>query len=366
MNVYIIIFLFGIIVFVLWNYYHTREGFEGETSIQQISLDEMNKMFNTDIVDVPKNIVIIGVEDNKIYTYNYVNIQNKVSPIQVIPYWYDNIHPFLTSSKYYFLLCFSDGYMERIPYCEKLIPFIPSKNQFSNKVELGDISNCSQPILHKHKYVFAFSKKTSDKMTICIPDRYYMNRNGYKDNLDLIDKNQIPFEEKKAECIYRGLLDNGSMYNFKEYDDKSGLNQRNYLKKIQHEISNFDFKDDYKDIAEQIKYKYILDVDGWSSTWDATIWKLYSGSVLLKTDSVWEQWYYHELQPWVHYVPVKNDFSDLNQKIKWCIEHDTECKKIIKNAHTFVLNRLNWEAVKKDTIGIFQKYIDECFPYISS
>jgi glycosyltransferase involved in cell wall biosynthesis len=84
--------------------------------------------------------------------------------------------------------------------------------------------------------------------------------------------------------------------------------------------------------------------------------------VLLKTDSIWEQWYYDKLHPWVHYVPVENDFSDLDEKIKWCILHDTECQTIVKNSREFVFKQLNWERVKKDTIGIFQKYIDECFP----
>jgi hypothetical protein len=364
MKAYIIIFLFGIIIFVLWKYSDIREVFD---PIQQLSLYEMNERFHTDIVDLPKNIVVIGVEDNKIYTFNYLDIKDKdelegMNPVAFLHYWYNNIHPFLTSSKYYFLLCFSDGYREHIPHCEELIPFIATKNQFSNKFELGDISTCSQPILHKHKYVFTYSKQTSDNTAICIPDRRYINRNGYTDNLHLIDTNQIPFGERKAECIFRGTIENGSKFNFKEYENKSELNQRKYLKKIQHKISNFDFKDDYKDIVEQIKYKYILDVDGWSNTWDATVWKLYSGSVLLKTDSIWEQWYYDKLHPWVHYVPVENDFSDLDEKIKWCILHDTECQTIVKNSREFVFKQLNWERVKKDTIGIFQKYIDECFP----
>ena len=360
MKAYIIIFLFGILLFSLW--YGHKEVFEMKESIEKISLDEMNHKFETDIIGLPKNIVAVGIDNHKIYTFNYSE-DSHTTPIKFINYWHDSIHPFMTSSKYYYLLCFWDGYRERIPYCHNLKPFTPSKNQFSNKNELSDISNCDQPILHKHKYVFTYSKQMEDNTAICIPDMYYITHNGYTDNkFKLIDTNQIPFEEKKSECIYRGNIENGSKYNFKEYENKPEINQREYLKKIQHKISNFDFKDDYKDIVEQIKYKYILDVDGWANTWDATIWKLYSGSVLLKTDSIWEQWYYDKLDPWVHYVPVENDFSDLDEKIKWCILHDTECQKIVKNSREFVFKQLNWERVKKDTIGIFQKYIDECFP----
>ena len=98
MKAYIIIFLFGIIIFVLWKYSDIREVFD---PIQQSSLYEMNERFHTDIVDLPKNIVVIGVEDNKIYTFNYLDIKDKdelegMNPVAFLHYWYNNIHPFLT------------------------------------------------------------------------------------------------------------------------------------------------------------------------------------------------------------------------------------------------------------------------------
>ena len=94
-----------------------------------------------------------------------------------------------------------------------------------------------------------------------------------------------------------------------------------------------------------------MDIDGFSNTWDATVWKLYSGSVLLKTKSKWKQWYYDELKEWEHYVPIENDFSDLNDKIEWCIHNEEKCIKITENAHQFVFQRLNWERVKLDILS---------------
>jgi hypothetical protein len=64
--------------------------------------------------------------------------------------------------------------------------------------------------------------------------------------------------------------------------------------------------------------------------------------------SNWKKWY--DLIEWVHYVPIKNDFSDLNEKIEWCLQHEEECKEIVKNARIFVSGTLNWEQVKKDTV----------------
>ena len=85
-----------------------------------------------------------------------------------------------------------------------------------------------------------------------------------------------------------------------------------------------------------MKYKYILDIDGMASTWDATAWKMNAGSVLFKTDSGWRQWFYDDFLPWVHYIPVADDFSDLEEKILLCNKHPNECKKIIRNANKFM------------------------------
>ncbi len=41
------------------------------------------------------------------------------------------------------------------------------------------------------------------------------------------------------------------------------------------------------------------------------------------------------MKPYVDHVPVKADLSDLEEKIRWCREHDDECRKIGENAKIF-------------------------------
>jgi spore maturation protein CgeB len=38
------------------------------------------------------------------------------------------------------------------------------------------------------------------------------------------------------------------------------------------------------------------------------------------------------LEPWVHFVPIKNDFSDLIEKIKYLNENNEKAKNIANNA----------------------------------
>lgn len=62
-----------------------------------------------------------------------------------------------------------------------------------------------------------------------------------------------------------------------------------------------------------LRYRYQIDVDGNSNAWQGLFMKLLSGSVVLKAASPYgfRQWYYDRLHPWVNYVPVAADLSDL-------------------------------------------------------
>lgn len=56
-----------------------------------------------------------------------------------------------------------------------------------------------------------------------------------------------------------------------------------------------------------------------------------SGVVSLKVDSTKIEYFYSNLEPWVHYVPIKSDFSDLLEKVEWLRNNDDKAKEIAKN-----------------------------------
>ena len=86
----------------------------------------------------------------------------------------------------------------------------------------------------------------------------------------------------------------------------------------------------YMEITDMIGYKYILDIDGTAGSWDSTAWKLNSGSVILIVESCCRQWFQNDYIPWVHYVPVKDDFSNIKEQYEWCESHQKECEEMIK------------------------------------
>lgn len=86
---------------------------------------------------------------------------------------------------------------------------------------------------------------------------------------------------------------------------------------------------------EQIKYKYIINIDGHSNP-NRTSYLLQSGSLILMVESKYVigniSWFKELLIPYKHYIPIKSDLSDLKEKIIWCKENDKECKKIVENS----------------------------------
>ncbi len=56
-------------------------------------------------------------------------------------------------------------------------------------------------------------------------------------------------------------------------------------------------------------------------------------------------WFSHLLKPYIHYVPVKSDLSDLIEKIQWCRDNDEKCKEISQEALKFYQTYLSRESI---------------------
>jgi len=91
---------------------------------------------------------------------------------------------------------------------------------------------------------------------------------------------------------------------------------------------------------DQMHYKYHMLIDGYSSSYSTSGWKFFSQSLVFKEDSDHIQWYYNDLKPYVHYIPVKEGLTDLIQCLQWAMQHDHEAKTIARQAREFALSHL--------------------------
>ncbi len=95
---------------------------------------------------------------------------------------------------------------------------------------------------------------------------------------------------------------------------------------------------------EQSTYKYIINVDGHVSAFRLS-YEMSMGSTIMLVGSPWRIWFTTMLEPYVHYVPVLHDMSDLVEKVIWCREHDKECEEIAANALSFFNTYLQKDGI---------------------
>ena len=107
-----------------------------------------------------------------------------------------------------------------------------------------------------------------------------------------------------------------------------------------------------------IDVKFALDIDGPTNSWANLYTRMLLGCCVLKvaSPSGFRQWYYDELVPWTHFVPVAADLSDLIEKVEWCRGHDLACRFIAAAAQEFALRR----TPESETVATVQR-INERF-----
>lgn len=81
-------------------------------------------------------------------------------------------------------------------------------------------------------------------------------------------------------------------------------------------------------IREMMSYKAIVMLEG-NDVASGLKWALLSQSVVLMPPPKHTSWAMEELlEPWVHYIPLKEDASDIEDQMKWITEHDAAARLI--------------------------------------
>ncbi len=112
----------------------------------------------------------------------------------------------------------------------------------------------------------------------------------------------------------------------------------------------------YVPIYKQASFKYLIYVEGHCAACRYGF-MMQMGSVILKVESkcvASEIWYFPLLQPYVDHIPVKADLSDLEEKLKWCHEHDEECAVIAANAQKLYKQRVGIAGIRSYLRSICQ------------
>jgi hypothetical protein len=97
--------------------------------------------------------------------------------------------------------------------------------------------------------------------------------------------------------------------------------------------------------AQQSDYKYILIAEG-NVAAHRIATDLLMNSVILLIDSMYTVWCSHLLKPYVHYIPIKADLSDLASQLKYCEDHPEKMKAIAHEARVLGLKLLTPKSLE--------------------
>ena len=291
---------------------------------QQISRKMFNELFKSDIVTLPVNLFAVGVKNGNVYMYNegyelLYQIELTIKNIVMVALARS------TLAEFYFVICAEDGYMEHHYPAVRDQPKQIDENGFAGQRFVKMEEPNTFAVLHSNKYVLAQNNQAGTAFTAAMPDRYYFYLNRYNEYRSIHEG--IQFATKKDEIVY-GSNPRGNKYVFTNRRDIE-VSPREYFYSDAVPKTNI-VAPKWVKRSDMVRYKYILDIDGNASTWDATAWKLNSGSVILKVDSGWNQWFFDKYKAWEHYVPVKDDMSDLQAQFAWCQTHQAECEQMVR------------------------------------
>ena len=176
----------------------------------------------------------------------------------------------------------------------------------------------------------------------------------------------ILFDNKKNIIFWRGATTGYSGVNkpgnrftlIEKWFDKSKYIDIAFSRICQNQDSYKKYVKSFVNIEQMLKYKYILSVEG-NDKDSGLNWKLNSNSVVLMTKPRVTSWLMETtLIPNHHYVLLKDDFSDLEEKLEWCNNHQNECKKIVLNAKKFMSQFADKKKEEKLEENVINKYFE--------
>lgn len=164
-----------------------------------------------------------------------------------------------------------------------------------------------------------------------------------------------PFREKKDFAIFRGKIRQSRLRTlflqkfFGHPMCDCGVVGRN-------EGCPDEWMTEKKTIREHLDYKFIIALEG-NDVASNLKWVMSSNSLAVMTRPTCETWFMEgTLIPDYHYVEVKEDFSDFEEKLRYYINHPEKAEEIIRHAHEYVDQFRNDEREELLQLMVMERY----------
>nr|WP_294940683.1 glycosyl transferase family 90 [uncultured Mucilaginibacter sp.] len=184
------------------------------------------------------------------------------------------------------------------------------------------------------------------------------NANAILLNLDkrrhfVFVKDSLPFAAKKDLLIGRGVMTQPHRTRFMEmYFGHAFCN----LGQVNKMGGNAEWLKPKIGIAEHLGYKFILSLEG-NDVATNLKWIMSSNSVAVMPVPKYETWFMEgRLIPGYHYIAIKDDYTDLEEKLKYYLRHPGEAEIIARNANQYVKQFADKKQERLIALLVLQKY----------
>ena len=212
--------------------------------------------------------------------------------------------------------------------------------------ELSRVVSIDDPVnTRKQCYDYARPRLKTDAPLQAIVWKLASHRHyGMLDQVAIKDKS---WDEKKNMAVFRGQLTGSLGY------DKNDSPVSNCLKlsrcrlvynhgnstlvnalltstrgRLPDSINGVKLTSDKVTVRHLLRYKGIVMLEG-NDVASGLKWALLSSSVVLMPIPKHTSWAMEErLMPWIHYVPLNDDATDVEEKMKWILDHESDAKRI--------------------------------------
>ncbi|KAL7554717.1 hypothetical protein ACHAWF_018240 [Thalassiosira exigua] len=177
-----------------------------------------------------------------------------------------------------------------------------------------------------------------------------------------VPENDTPWEKKVNKAVWRGKYANAHDTDIQYALVSKHVNSALVDAKFSTHAKQAppDMVGSYLDVKDQLAYKYIISIEG-NDVSSGLKWMLLSNSVVLTPQFTWESWAMEgTLKPFVHYIPVKDDMSNVEDMVDWAEGHPEEARLIAERSTLFIYDLLIHPRASTDEeeimVGIMERF----------
>lgn len=170
-------------------------------------------------------------------------------------------------------------------------------------------------------------------------------------------EDSIPFADKKNQLVWRGNACQPHRMDFLE----------TYFRHPLCDVGHFYKRPDSANplgkngmsVAEQLRYKYVLALEG-NDVATNLKWIFSSNSLCVMPRCSYESWFMEgRLVAGMHYVELKEDYSDLEEKLEYYQCNTGEAEEIVRNANAWARQFRDPERERKILLTLLWRYFTD-------